>query len=334
MTKYILLLIWIFTSFSITAQQTTPEKKEVELTYESFEEVFNKEFEKTEDSVIDKETLSYLPSVTLPEWFVNFKSLKDGKILSVGISDPGLDEFDALEQAIVRALSIACFAEKSHIQNVSDNYYQDQRGSKTLGKFNSFTNYLASDTLGFEMLEYELTINGEMLVLIEVKKNTEERLSIHTNIELFQSETSGKIISRLFFKTEGLSNTGDHLVTSWLLKENSNSLEIASEWDGEAIEYMRAKHKYNSPYPATEKGSDSGSYSFEMKYGLWNAYLNALAVNMEQMEVFNSQVKFIDTQSNEEYQDLTRIIFKEKTSFYISGLSIDDNKLTLKLVKD
>ncbi len=333
MIKNILCLIFLFVSMGIAAQTVDPSRSQVENAYESFKNEFHNELGEA-DEVVRKNVLAYRPAVKLPEWFVNFNNTDPGSLLSVGISDPGLDSLDALEQATVRALAIAAFSKKSLIQNVSDNYYLDKDGVKTLGKFLSFTYYITRDTLGFKLLEYEYTSNGEMLVLIDCAPSGDILFYINSNIELFQSETSGKVVSRLLFEVEAQSNMGEELKDSWLVNENSHSFEIESHWDGEALEFVPAKYRYYSEILPDNNGDNIGDFSFDMKYGLWYAYINALAANMEQMEVFNSRVKFLDDRYDQQFQDLTRIVFTENTAFNIAGLSVNDNKLTIKLVKD
>lgn len=333
MIKKILCVIFIAASFGVFAQTVDPSQSNVENAYESFKKEFHKELGDTDDEVQNK-VLAYRPIVKLPNWFINFKNTDPNTSLSVGISDPGLDSLKALEQATIRALAIAAFSNKSLIQNVSDNYYLDNDGAKTLGKFISFTYYSTQETLGLKLLEYEYTSNGEMLVLIDYSNSGDTKYFISSNIELFQSETSGKVITRLLFEADAQSNRGENFKASWLVKENKNSYEIESEWDGESLEFFPAKYRYVSDLSMGENTGNIGDFSFDMKYGLWYAYINALAANMEQMEVFNSQVKFLDDKYDRQFQDLTRIVFTENTAFNISGIAINDNELTIKLVKD
>jgi len=138
----------------------------------------------------------------------------------------------------------------------------------------------------------------------------------------------------LLFEVDAQSNRGEDLKSSWLVKENRDSFEIESEWDGESLEFIPAKYKYVTDLSENENSDNNGDFSFDMKYGLWYAYINALAANMEQMEVFNSQVKFLDDKYDRQFQDLTRIVFTENSTFNIAGLKINDNKLSIKLVKD
>lgn len=333
MIKNLLCVFFLAASIGIAAQTVDPSKSGVENAYESFKKEFHNELGDA-DGVDQKNVLAYRPAVKLPDWFINFNSTDPGTLFSLGISDPGLDSLDALQQATTRALAMAAFSKKSLIQNVSDNYYLDKDGAKTLGKFQSFTYYTTRDTLGFKLLEYEYTSNGEMLVLIDCSSNGDIKYFINSNIELFQSETSGKVVGRLLFEVETQNNLGEELKSSWLVNENSSSIDIESRWDGEALEFVQAKYRYYTSLPTGDNSDNTGDFNFDMKYGLWYAYINAMAANMEQMEVFNSQVKFLDDRYDKQFQDLTRIVFTENTAFNIASLSINDNKLTINLVKD
>jgi hypothetical protein len=330
MAKLPLILLFLATITFLVAQTVVPDRKRVENAYESFKDEFDEEFDQPEARSGDVSVLTYQPLVKLPDWFVNFDASVNEKFLSIGISDPGLDSLSAIEQATIRALALASFSKQSFIQNVSDNYYLDKDGEKTLGKFNSFTFCTTSASLGFEIIEYEYTSNGEMLVLIEVNSNADKPVALNPNIEFFQSETTGKIITRLLFEVE-VRNEGKNMHAQWLLNENSKSFEISSQHNGKPLEIMLAKFNYTSGVPGKE---ESAHFSFDMKYGLWYAFINALAANLEQMEVFKSQVKFLDEEYDRQYQDLTRVVFTEEAAFLITGLHFNHNKLAMELVKD
>ena len=333
MIKSILCVIFIGASFAVLAQTVDPSRSSVENAYESFKKEFHKELGDTDEGSQNK-VMSYRPAVKLPDWFATFSNTDPNTSLSIGVSDPGQDSLRAIKQATIRALAIAAFSNKSLIQNVSDNYYLDNDGAKTLGKFISFTYYSTEETLSVKLLDYEYTSNGEMLVLIDYSKEGDTKYFINSNIELFQSETSGKVITRLLFEVDAQTNQGEDLKASWLVKENRDSFVIESEWDGEPLESISAKYKYVTDLSKGENPVNISDFNFDMKYGLWYAYINALAANMEQMEVFNSQVKFIDDKYDQQFQDLTRIVFTENTTFKIAGLSLNDNKLTMQLVKE
>lgn len=332
MVKLPVLVLLFAISVQGIAQVVTPNNEEVEKAYEQFKETFNEEFNEKPDKETETAILSYRPLVKLEQWFFGVEQHSD--LMVIGVSDPGLDSLDARNQAVLRALALGAFARKSHIQNVSDNYYIEQSGRKTLGKFNSFTRYAATDKLGYEIINEQYTGNAEMLVFIKVIEGRDDAMVIDANLELFQSETSGQLMNRLLLDIEATTQNGEHLHATWMLKENSKSIEIQSSWNGQQLDLLRAKYRYMPQVLAPENQVGDGAFQFEMKYGLWYAYINAMAVNMEQMEVFNSKVKFLDEKYDEQFQDLTRVVFTQTASFRLAGMQIHDNLLSVILDKN
>ena len=330
MPRYAILILFVLFSLFATAQGVPKNDQGVEAQYEQFKKEFNKAFGEDQENDKQKTILSYRPSVALPNWFFDDDDVHNNQIC-YGISDPGLDSLDAMEQATIRALTLASFGEKSTIRNVSDNYYFNQAGSRTLGKFNSFTTFVAADTLGYELLEKQYTSNDEMIVKIRAVHGAPDAVILESYLEFFQSETTGLLISLVSLETLAQRADGETLQASWMLQETPRSIEIESTWNGRRLNLQKAKYKY---HPVTEwalDNADKADFWFNMKYGLWYAYINAMAVNMEQMEVFDSQVKFLDENYDERFQDLTRVVFSETVSFRISRVKIHDNKMSINL---
>lgn len=332
MAKILLFTAMILIVVHGFSQVNEPAKKQVENAYEKFKKEFHNEFgEDTGNN--DVAVLNYRPPVQVADWFFGFTAGDASSQVCIGISDPGLDSLDALQQATIRGLALAGFSRQAQIQNVSDNYYLDDAGEKTLGKFNSFTSFLAEDSLGYTILEKQYTTNGEMLVLMKIDPAASDIYYVRSNLELFQSETSGRLINRLLFDINATDGSGNKIKTSWLLKENDKSYEINSDWNGQQLNILKAKFKYLSPVTSAGETAAPDDFKFDMKYGLWYAYLNAMAANMEQMDTFSSQVKYLDDTYDERFQDLTRVVFTENISFGIAGINITDNQLSLSLVK-
>lgn len=332
MDKITILIFLIAFSCHGIAQVVSSKNEEVEEAYEQFKETFTEEFVQKPEQENESSILSYRPTVKLEQWF--FSADQGSDLMVIGISDPGLDSLDALDQALLRALALGAFARHSKIQNVSDNYYIEQSGRKTLGKFNSFTRYTTTDNLGYQIINQQYTGNAEMLVLIKIIEDHEDAMVIDANIELFQSEVSGQLMNRLFLDIEATTRNDDHLHATWMLKENTKSYDIQSSWNGQNLNPLPAKYKYIPQAFAPEGQVNDAVFQFDMKYGLWYAYINAMAVNMEQMEVFNSKVKFLDEKYDEQFQDLTRVVFTETVSFRLTGMQIHDNMLSVMLDKN
>lgn len=328
MIKVCLQLIFLGVFIFGNAQNYTPDRKNVEQAYEKFKDTFHTELGGDLDNN-PNHVLSYQPAVKLPQWLFNLDAYSSANILSIGISDPGLDSLQALQQATLRALSLAAFSKNCEVQNVSDNYYFDTDGHKTLGKFNSFTKFKTSAILNYTILQSFYTGNKEMMVLIDAHENSSGFL-IHANMELFQSETSGQIMSRLQFDLDAESPDGKKSSLSWLLQETDRSFEIKSEWNANRVNIPNAKYKYKASEPDNdETPSPNYAYNFSMKYGFWSACILAMAVNMEQMETFSSQIKTMDDVFDDQFQDLTRIVYSEECAFTLEKITVTDNHLSV-----
>ncbi len=331
MKQISILLLFLVGFMYGAAQNNTSKQLHVEHAYESFKKDFREEFgeNKTPHHSVSK-VVTYKPAVKLPDWFFDFSNLYSHQNLSIGISDPGLDSTAALEQAVLRALAIASFSKNCSVQNISDNYYFDHSDSKTIGKFNSFTSCNSQESLGYKVLETMFTDNYEMIVLVETTSDKQDLTHLICNIELFQSETHGALVSKLFLNIEAKNSLDETVSASWMLNENSKSYEIVSLWQASQLTPMKAKFKYER---LKEKPADREmNFAFDTKYGLWYAYINALTANMEQMEVFSSRVKFLDDKYDDRFQHLTRIVYSGQLSFIIKNIQISNNHLGVSII--
>lgn len=343
-----LLLGFIFVFSFVKAQGNKPVGNEVERAYQSFEKDFNKEmgvkYAQKPESQKPNQIIAWHTPVQLPEWLFNYASSNQHSTIAIGISDPGLDTLVALKQARIRALAMIALMNESKVQNISDNYYIDQAGKKTLGKFNSFSNitgeaWFAENSV--ELLEMVYTSNQEMIIVVRVKidpKNKKDCHHVKCNIEFFQSEhglsSRNTLLNRMLVKIEETNCKNEANTFEWLQNEGVKGADISSLWNGQPLPVVTGKFKYLMP--GTAKGNESENdfpAEFDLTFGLWNAYISAFILQLENMDVFNSQVKYLDDTFDKQFQDLTRVISSnslkpEPVSFYIR-----ENKLVLETAK-
>lgn len=326
MKKLLLSVILVLPGFVLWGQ--TPDEQQVERAYESFQKTFRSEQQPAEPTQRFRGNVVPLQSVVLlPAWF--FAPAAASQF--IGISDALSDSTTAQQQAILRALAVAAFANGCKVQNISDNYYSDHGGRKTLGKFNSFTSLSSHGNLNYEVLKTFMSGNGEAIVLLQVNYEVAGTTPIESHLELFQSETGDNLMTRLMFdiRTDTLQQLPAQ--ASWLLKEEGKKSDISSNIDNMPQVLPLARYRYSSELPLADPAPDA--YTFDLTNGLWCGYLSALAVNLEQMQVFSSQVKFLDEDSNDQFQDLTRIVYHENIAFSLHRITIIDNRLSVELEK-
>ncbi len=329
--------------------QNDPQHKQVERAYETFKQEFRHELDGDRGNggnaaSEDVRVTTFAPAVTLPAWMCNDELNRTGYHTAIGISDPAMDSADALAQARLRALALLALCSRSDIQNISDNYYLDEQGSKTLGKFNSFTSISATGSYDPEWVEQrdvDYTANGEAIVMLAMPEGAMDApacSSIGCEVELFQSETGrtvkAALVTRLIFKITHTGCDGEPSETTWQLNENSSALDITSDWNGKLLQPPQRKYKYlgsntgGSPQETTE-----APFAGELRYGLWYGYLSVLTAQLEQLDVFDSQVKNLDDNFYHQYQNLTRVIASNSIRFDVQAIRVDDNKMMLTISK-
>ncbi|MBE0637826.1 MAG: hypothetical protein IH598_04850 [Bacteroidales bacterium] len=338
-------LFFLFYIFTVHLfGQTEPYKKQVEKDYEAFKGLFEAQFENDTItiSVPTEQTArrgNFSP-VALPAWFFDGLNHHTGHHVAHGISDPGMDSVSAFNQAFARALSMLALSREYEIENVLDNYYLDKETRKTLGKFNSFTSIFAELSFNPEnisIIEQDYNANQEAVLLISLAESqnpTKDCDRVRILMENFESELTrskkpaiiGKSKNWLYHETcSGAKELFSyHRIFSpeGIVIESGNDTMSTVEFD-HWFQYKIAKDidsiKVTNPYPQY----------FSLKYGLWEAWQNAVINHLEQLEVFNSKVKNLDEQTNSEFQILTRVIFSGKGSFTLKNVIIDNNELLL-----
>jgi hypothetical protein len=326
MKKLLLSVILVFTGFLLWGQ--TPDEQQVERAYESFQETFRSEQQPLEPVQRFRGNVVPLqPVVSLPAWF--FAPAEE--LQFIGISDALPDSTTAQQQAILRALAVAAFANGCKVQNISDNYYNDHGGRKTLDKFNSFTSLTSRGKVNYEVLKTFMSANGEAIVLLQISATDTGTTPIESHLELFQSETGDNLMTRLMFDIATDTMQQLPAQAAWLLKENKKQFDINSSLDNTPQVLPMARYRYSSELSLPEPAADA--YTFDLTNGLWYGYVSALTVNLEQMQVFSSQIKYLDQDFNNEFQDLTRIVYHENIAFRLHRITIIDNRLSVELEK-
>lgn len=328
-----------------SGQGKKPGSNEIERAYESFKKDFNKELGIVDHSSAAKpvsdQNLVWHSPVNLPEWLFSYVASSQNSTIAIGISDPGLDTLAALQQARLRALAMIALVNNSKVQNISDNYYYDEAGKKTLGKFNSFSEITAEAWFtdkNVELLNMFYTSNQEMIIAISAKgdpKNQKACHRIRCSIEFFQSEKSlssrSMLLSRTMTTIEETNCKNETTTFAWMQNSAGNSLEITSLLNQQPLPAIAGKFKYLMPEAFNVEQDERSGFSaeFDLTFGLWNAYIHAYVSQLESMDVFNSQVKYLDDTFDKQFQDLTRVIssnsiYPEPVSFFVR-----DNKLVV-----
>jgi len=349
MFKKIFTLVVILSQlFWAQAQLNKSGSNEVERAYESFKKDFNKELgiseEQTPDQRKPDQILTWHSPVQLPEWLFDYAAQSQNSNIAIGISDAGLDTLVALKQARLRALAMIALMNNNKVQNISDNYYIDQAGKKTLGKFNSFSNingeaWFAENSV--ELLEIVYTPNQEMIIAISVKSDPKNKKACHhikCNIEFFQSEQSmsarNMLLNRMLVNIEETNCKNENAFFEWMKNESGKNADITSTLNGQQLPVVTGKFKYQMAGTVkVNEPENKFPAEFDLTFGLWNAYISAFILQLEDMDVFNSQVKYLDDTFDKQFQDLTRVISSNSIHPKPVSFTVRDNKLVLETIK-
>lgn len=338
-------LFSMIAGIALHAQHTDPQQQRVERAYEQFKQQMNEEFGEEPDGGQKNDAVSivgFQKTVALPAWLFEPEDTDSYMLSAIAASDPRSDSTLAGRQALLRALALIALSHGCNIQNISDNYYFDQAGKKTLGKFNSFTSIgaeMSYDSALLQVRGFEYTGNGEAIIMIALPAHPSGgSCNIKCNIEIFQSETGKTSMSHLITKLNvNIIHTGadgKKDVASWQLNESVLGIEVVSEMNGVPLEQPAQKFRY------TGQGQPEGDtlagqvFPFDLKYGFWYGYISSLGSQLEQLDVFNSRVKYLDDNFYHQYQDLTRVISSNTIGFKLNRVSISGNKISLGLTKN
>ena len=346
--KIIPILIALFLlGTTLAAQQTDPRQQQVERAYESFrKKEFNEEFGElpAEDDEETTRVVGYQKTVTLPGWMSAELETGTDTYVGIAVSDPYPDSALAYKQALYRALALAALSRGCHIQNISDNYYLDRSGHKTLGKFSSFTSIGSEMTYHASKLDImyvDYTGNGEAIVMIGVPEDATKHGDAETiacSIEIFQSETGkterSSLVTKLIVDLIHTNKSGDKESASWHLNESSEGIEIVSVWNGEILELPPVKFRYALDSGEEINTDGPWSFPFDLIYCFLYGYIFSLGEQLEQLDVFNSQVKYLDDNFYRQYQDLTRVISSNAISFALKRINVSGNKISLDIIKN
>lgn len=343
MTRLFLVIFLVIGAVGLQAQIEPPRQK-IDRDYEVFKQQFDAEFQdkNTIKPEVEKQPgrRGFYAPFELPAWLFEVWDHAPGRTLAIGISDPGMDSIQGHRQALIRALGMVALSEKCRIENVLDNYYLDKEQRKTLGKFNSFTNLFAIKSFSYKsisIIQQEMTSFGETILLIALTQDLTTKLpdgEVKLLIENFESEQTqtkkpfiiGKVRSILQYP----DSAGQLQTYTWQKNIAPNVGEIESGTDSLVPFDFEKSFTYRAPQVSPElKPTNDFSQYFTLEQGLWDAWQSAVINHLEQMDVFNSQVKNLDEQLGDQFQGLIRVIFSGEGSFRISLAIVEENQLLL-----
>ncbi len=330
------------------SQNTDPAKQNsnvqpIEKQYDSFRNTFDKETNSSPDKPKKQDrnkTVSNLQPFTLPDWVTNFQVPdQENMILTLGISDPGLDSANATKQAIIRAKGLLTMFCESTIQNITDSYTNQYQGSDILGKYTSFSkieprgNFPVS---AFKIFKKEFTSFGEAVVLAGIPKSAcnSSYPEITVKAEYFLSE-EGEYDNPKIYGTYCLLISDDEGTTAdFTAHKTKKSILVTTTLNGDSLAFDYGKFKYFSESPVELSDDELLEYSTaDLTNGLWNAWFAASLRQMEMAEKHTSEIRKMDDNYTSKYQNLTREVSENQLGFKPARILIKDNIFYLKMTQ-
>lgn len=342
LTALLLFTPFLFPQQNHPAQQNT-NPTPVEKQYESFKNTFDKEINHNpENNPNNNKSVSgynYQPCGLEP-WITDFSVPdKENLLLTLGISDPGLDSADAIRQAEIRAKGMLALFSQTEIQNITDSYTNEYHGSEILEKFTSFSKIESKKNIsisGFRIYQQGFTSFGEAIVVAGIPKSAyaENNPTIRTYAEYFLSEEGEndrlKMTStyKLFIADEA-GNAVD-----FTAHKTKNGILVNSILNSDSLAFDYSKFRYFTKNIPEISEDELFEYSYaDLTNGLWNAWLLASLRQIEMGEKYTSDLRKMGDLYSAKYQNLTREISENQLGFDLEKVFIKDNMIYLKLVK-
>jgi hypothetical protein len=255
----------------------------------------------------------------------------------LGISDPFMDKEMALQQAKIRAVAIACLQKQLNYRSIVDNYSSDN-GTYASNKFTSITNLHASEPLDLKKVKVLKTFTSafeEIFTLIQIpKKDTVQKKkdsihTIHTDVDLFQNQTTGRHNEVYHFiklsiylpQLKSLKNV------SYNSYHTKTGVDIISKLNHFQLQFPKGIYRYQAFNPEVETEEDQTQLHAPLNYSFWNAYFHLICKHLLLVIKDGSQVKNLSDKYNHIYKNMNRVIDCANLDFTIKNIRVKNNKL-------
>ena len=283
-------------------------------------------------------------ALTLPAWISDFKQTATDVPLVFGIADPGLSSAMAYDQAYHRALMLAKLMHKAQIGIYTSQYealaenkayrHLSDKSAKYVRFYriqNQQTNYQPM----LRLVDSTSSFYGEKILLFEIHPagadtRDTNRLAAVTIDFLNMEFNAGKDYTRDSFYA--FQSADDTSTMEYLIYKTDEISAIESVYNDKKLDFPFDYYKYLPTENAANQHTTT-VFNGEAKlyYGLWKAYLEALA---QAYTGFYGQTVNLET-IQDTYKDktlkLNQLTETKSISARLSAIKIGQNELKLKL---
>lgn len=238
-----------------------------------------------------------------------------------GISDPGLDTAQAIQQALKRAAIIHALSKKTDISFMTDYYTKNIRSRKWEVFVNMFriplkVSKMTPDTVFFTQF-------GEAVVAASPQKGFLEKKDLIV-LSGFIQEKSYRDISDYIYRYEIEENEQTHCI----IRVVNNNFGVESTLEGSLVKYPLYNYHYQS---IGQSVSEEQARGFKLTSGLWPAYYSSImkTVFLKSKATADYYVGNLrDSYSKDLNAKLKRQSGRNTFSLRYLGCQIDDNYFT------
>ncbi len=307
--------------------------------YKEYRKVFDTELKK----LTDPETKS-LPKykVLLPEStpleLLHLPVSDENKMFSIGVSDPGMDEKEGYEQALVRAKSILAFYKNFSIKHISEDYTEEYSNSRInqiahiYADFYSINTILALDTNDIIILTDTINRFGETLLLLEYNpgsSNTNQIVNcdLLCMIKEIRHGSSFEIEQRTDIFCDQLTDKIHTKKYSFISRKLKKQFDINSSFNGKEITPPLYTLRYKNTIEISDSIADTKIQSL-LSDGLWNGIIDCLIQNLfVESKLRSSVLKSTSDTHSQKHQNINREIASSIASIRLDNIYIYNNRI-------
>jgi hypothetical protein len=344
--KYSTSLLAIFLIFCSTVLAQNKKSDLIDKDKSTFENnVFNKQFDETQDTTDANRKLYDLIPEQLPDWVFDIPEL-DHQIKVVGFSDPNMKKDEAVKQAVLRAKALFALLKYSAVSNITDDY-TNLRGSNKSSlyetKFQDFTMAkaaIAYNNSDISVKDTFFTKYNEAIVLLNFKYdfNSDENKDTlvvkgeNLQIDIEKNFRTEKIEFFNFSALDNMENDSSDLISQYNYRTVNRGYDISSIMGNKEIEFIERTYNYVTNLDFSKDSTDIEYNTFRLNRGLWNAYISGILSNISVISKdLSSKVK----NSNDFYtlktEGLIRTVARNKVSFGFNNFKMYDNQFYIDL---
>lgn len=337
--------VFLFIYSGIIAQE---DKKSLKYLLDEDKSRFERIMENETNDSVEKDDLNdlhtyYLIPEELPEWFFHPGEFASSENHFIGISDAGMDSLRAYRLAVLRAKALSAMAQDASIDHVSDHFQVVREAS---GEYSENSQYLDfsrvftkafTDSSGYHIDRRYYTKYGEGIVLVSRKAGTKRKMdTLNVEGEFMQLSREDQfgldntMFCKLRIRPFSETDSTQSLSSEYVYKSEDRRFNLYSLFEEDTIPFPAHAYRYIG---AVNDSADSTCLiSYSLSTGLWNSYINTL---FGHISYYNRNLPAKVKSSYDHYtlknQGIIRSVSRNRFSFTLHRILIDDNELFMKL---